>query len=370
MRKRHIGIDLGTTNTVAAFGGQVLEVEEGRSTLPSVVAFLPNGQTLVGEPARRRRAIDGVNTLFSCKRIIGRRFDSYEVQCFRERYPTELEPVGDEGWPAFRTRAGLFTPVQVATRVLKALVDRTGMDLHGTEVTVTVPANFSRQQREATAEAAAKAGLGEVALLAEPLATAWAYTACGTRAERAFVYDLGGGTFDCAVVDCTQGEPSLLAHTSDLMLGGDDLDQRLAALVRHQVLARHNWDLASYSEVYDRLLAECEKAKILLSTEERAEFLLAQVDPECPAAGETVELDRRLLEVQCRELMQRSFGACDQALRQANLKASDIDAVFLAGGTTLLSVVQEGVAAYFGRPGAMGIDPTEVVALGASLAPR
>jgi molecular chaperone DnaK (HSP70) len=367
VRERRIGIDLGTTNTVAAFGGQVLPVGEGRSTLPSVVAFLPNGKTAVGEPARRRRAIDGVNTLFSCKRIIGRRFDAYEAQCFRDRYPTQLEE-GPDGGPVFRTRAGAITPVEVGSLVLRTLIERTGMDLDGTQVTVTVPANFNPHQRAATAQAAAQAGLGEVALLEEPLATAHAYAACGTRAERAFVYDLGGGTFDCAVVDCTEGSPRLIAHTSDLMLGGDDLDQRLAGLVRHQVLEKHNWDLASYSEIFDRLLAECEKAKITLSMEEQAEFLLGQVDPECPAADEPIVITTRLLEVQTRELLQRSFSACDQVLRDARMKASDIDAVFLAGGPTMLPVVHNGVEAYFGRPGAMGMDPTEVVALGASLA--
>ena len=367
MKQRGFGIDLGTTNTVAAHGGQVLEVESGRTTLPSVVAFLPNGKILVGEPARRRRAIDGVNTLSSCKRIIGRRFDSHEVQSFRERYPTQIESL-ESGMPAFRTRAGLITPLEAATRVLQALIERTGMKVGDAPVTVTVPANFSAQQRAATAEAAAQAGLGQVSLLEEPLATAYAYTACGARAERAFVYDLGGGTFDCAVVDCTPGKPRVLSHTSDLMLGGDDLDQRLAGLVRHQVLQKHNWDLASYSEVFDRLLAECENAKIALSTEEHAGFLLGQIDPECPAADEPIALSRRLLEVQCRELLQRSFGACDAALRDAGLRAKDIDAVFLAGGTMLLPVVQDGVEAYFGRPGAMGVNPMEVVALGASLA--
>ena len=364
---QQIGIDLGTTNTVAAQGGRALEAgENGRATLPSVVAFLPNGRTLVGPLARRRRAIDGANTLFSSKRIIGRRFDSGEVRNFRDCYPLALED--QDGWPAFRTRAGLVTPVEVATHVLDALITRTGIDPKTAPVTVTVPAAFAAPQREATIQAAAKAGLGEARLLDEPVATAHAYIACGTRCERAFVYDLGGGTFDCAIADCTSGAPVLLAHTSDLTLGGDDVDHRLAAWVRHTVIEKHNWDLASYAEVYDRVLSECELAKIELATADRVEFLLGQVDPDCPAPDEPIAITRAQRDVQCRELLQRSFSACDAVLRQAGMKASDVDVVMLAGGSTLLPVVQDGVEAYFGKRGSMGIEPTEVVAIGASIA--
>jgi molecular chaperone DnaK len=365
---QRIGIDLGTTNTVAAQGGRACPAgEDGRATLPSVVAFLPNGRTLVGPLARRRRAIDGANTVFSSKRIIGRRFESHEVRNFRDRYPLVIEE--QDGWPAFRTRAGLITPVEVATHVLDALITRTGIDARTTPVTVTVPAAFSALQRESTRQAASKAGLGEVRLLDEPIATTHAYIACGTRCERAFVYDLGGGTFDCAIADCTSGVPVLIAHTSDLTLGGDDIDQRLAAWVRQSVIEKHNWDLASYAEVYDRVLSECELAKIELTTADRVEFLLGQVDPDCPAPDEPIAITRSLLDAQCRELLQRSFSACDSVLRQAGMKASDVDVVLLAGGSTLLTVVQDGVEAYFGKRGSMGIEPTEVVAIGASIAP-
>jgi len=363
-----IGIDLGTTNTVAAQSGRACPVdEERRATLPSVVAFLPNGRIQVGRLARRRRAIDGTNTLFSSKRIIGRRYDSHEVRNFRDRYPLVLEE--QDGWPAFRTRAGLVTPVEVATHLLDALVTGTGIDPKTSPVTVTVPAAFAAPQREATIDAAANAGLGMVRLLDEPLATAHAYIACGTRCERAFVYDLGGGTFDCALVDCASGVPILISHTSDLTLGGDDVDHRLAAWVRRSVIEKHNWDLASYAQVYDRVLSECELAKIELATADRVEFVLSQVDPDCPAPDEPIAITRELLDVQCRELLQRSFSACDAVLRQAGMKASDVDVVLLAGGSALLAVVQEGVEAYFGQRGTMGIDPTEVVAIGASIAP-
>ena len=363
-----IGIDLGTTNTVAAVGGRAYPVHEDDHTLlPSVVAFLPNGRLQVGELARRRRAIDGSNTLFSSKRIIGRRFDSHEVRNFRDRYPLELEEIED-GWPAFRTRAGLVSPTEVASHVLDALITRAGLEPERAKVTVTIPASFAGPQRKATAEAAANAGLGEVTLLEEPIATAHAYIACGARSERAFVYDLGGGTFDCAVVDCKAGSPKLLSHTSDLTLGGDDVDHRLAGWVRHSVIEKYNWDLASYSEVYDRVLSECELAKIRLSSEDIADFLLGQVDPECPVPDEPIVLTRKLLDVQCRELLQRSFSACDAVLRQAGMRPADVDTVFMAGGSTCLPIVQQGVESYFGRRLSMGMDPTEVVAIGASVA--
>jgi len=259
--------------------------------------------------------------------------------------------------------------VQVATHVLDALITRTGIDPTKAPVTLTVPAAYAAPQRDATRQAAAKAGLGEVRLLEEPVATAHAYIACGTRCERAFVYDLGGGTFDCAIADCTSGTPVLIAHTSDLTLGGDDVDHRLAAWVRNAVIEKHNWDLASYAEVFDRVLSECEIAKIELATADRVEFLLGQVDPDCPAPDEPIAITRSLLDMQCRELLQRSFSACDAVLRQAGMKANDVDVVLLAGGSALLSAVQEGVFAYFGKRGAMGIEPTEVVAIGASIAP-
>jgi molecular chaperone DnaK len=363
-----IGIDLGTTNSVVARDGRALLLpDDGRTTLPSVVAFLPNGRTQVGEPARRRRAIDSANTIFSSKRIIGRLFDSYETQNFRERYPFRIVET-DGRTPAFETRAGVVTPAEVATLVLRALLERTGVEPRDRAAVLTVPAAFAEPQRRATAEAAEKAGLSGATLLDEPSATAWAYLAAGRECRRALVYDLGGGTFDCAVVECGDGVPRLASHASDLMLGGDDVDHGLAEWVARHVLEKHNWDLANYAEVYDRLLYRCEQAKIQLSRQDEVEIDLAQVDPECPAPGDSVTVTRAFLDRLCRPLVGRTFVACDGVLRQAGLHPRDIDRVFLAGGTTLLPFVQEGVRTYFGHRGLLDLDPTEVVAIGASRA--
>ena len=287
---------------------------------------------------------------------------------FRDRYPLAIEE--QDGWPAFRTRAGLVTPVEVATHVLEALIARTGIDPKAAPVTVTVPAAFAAPQREATAlAAAARPGSAKCGCSRSRSPPRTPTSRAGRAASARSSTTSAAARSIARSWTARSGTPALIAHTSDLTLGGDDVDHRLAAWVRHSVIEKHNWDLASYAEVYDRVLSECELAKIELATADRVEFLLGQVDPDCPAPDEPIAITRQLLDAQCRELLQRSFSACDAVLRQAGMKASDVDVVLLAGGSTLLAVVQEGVAAYFGQRGAMGIEPTEVVAIGASIAP-
>jgi molecular chaperone DnaK len=363
-----LGIDLGTTNSVVTIDRTVRRItESGRAVLPSVVAFLPNGNVSVGEVARRRRAIDCPNTIYSSKRIIGRRFGDSYTRNFIDRYPFEIVEARG-GAPAFRTRTGDFTPTQIATRIIEDVLARTGLDPQSCETVVTVPASFSEAQRQASADAAAAAGLGYPRLVDEPSATALTYLHASHPCRRALVYDLGGGTFDCAVLDCSNGMPRMLAHASDLQLGGDDIDHELAQWVARLVLEKHNWDLSNYSETYDRLVLRCEQAKIEMSVTAEVPVYLSQVDPECPVEDGAVVLTQSLLNQLCQDLVGRSFIACDDVLRSAGLTPPDIDAVFLAGGTTLLPVIQEGVEAYFGRAGLIEFDPTEVVALGAGLA--
>jgi molecular chaperone DnaK len=367
-----VGIDLGTTNTVVSIDQQIRSLGDdvGR-TLPSVVAFLPNGSRIVGASARRRRAIDCPNTIYSSKRIIGRRMSDGITRNFVDRYPFEMVTKSQDQ-PAFRTRSGDFTPTEIASFILTEILERSGLHPTRCETVITVPASFSDDQQRATADAAAAVGLGYPRLVDEASATALAYLHAGhhihRNVKRALVYDLGGGTFDCAVIDCSNGMPRLLAHTSDLQLGGDDIDHELAEWVCRHVLEKHKWDLSNYSETYDRLLAHCEEAKIALATSDAAPILLSQVDPECPVDDGSIVLTQRKLGEVCQDLVRRSFIACDDVLRSAEVTVRDIDAVLLAGGTTLLPMIQDNVEAYFGHPGLVEFDPKEVVAVGAGLA--
>jgi molecular chaperone DnaK len=366
---RILGIDLGTTNTVASIGNRALPLtDDGGCVLPSAVAFLPNGSIEIGPAASCRRVIDTQNTIFSSKRIIGRRWHDTRVREFWERYPFELIEV-PPGVPAFVTRAGDHTATDIAQMLLSTVTRRIEPpDDALTGCVITVPAGFSTLQRKATLDAARQAGLRDVRLVDEPTAAAHAYMAAPGSVSLAAVYHLGGGTFDVSVVDCKGRAPRLLAYASDLLLGGDDIDLEIANWTAMEVLERYGWDLTNNSEVRARLVSECECAKVRLSSKEVTTIDLSQVDPECPGASQGLMLERESLDRLCDELVRRSFVTCDHVLASAGVRASDLDAVFLAGGSTHLPTIQKGVEAYFGKPGRMDFEPTHVVALGASLA--
>jgi molecular chaperone DnaK len=363
-----IGIDLGTTNTVAARGNVAIPIpsERGRSILPSVVSFLPNGTTQVGLDAKRRRWIDIQNTIFSAKRIIGCRWSDARTQEFRKRYPFDLVE-GPNDTPAFQTRAGDVTPANIASILLASVhkqIQRLKVDFDAT--VITVPAAFNERQRDATLTAAERADLPAVRLIDEPLSTAYAYRKVSNPVARAGVYDLGGGTFDFSIVDWSGDRPRLLGFQSDLMLGGDDIDQRLATWVAERVLKEYNWDLRNYREVSARLVAECERAKIRLCFFDETALDLSQIDPECPAATESFPISRDVLDGISQDLVRQTFVTCDGVLAKTRMRPKDLDAIFLAGGSTHLAKVREGVETYFGQRGRFELEPTEVVALGAS----
>ncbi len=363
-----IGIDLGTTNTVAAAEDRVLVItEDSRSSLPSVVGFLPSGKVVTGESARRRRSIDGANTIFSSKRVIGRRLDEPTTRAFQERYPFAVVDDG-EGGAAFETRAGVQTPIDIAAILLGEVCERIRPILDEVEIVITVPTGFRGPQCDATLEAARRAGLGEVRLVDEPSATAYAYLSDPDVSGRVAVYDLGGGTFDISVLDLSGSRPRLLAKSSDHYLGGDDVDLQVSEWVASEVLKQHNWDLTNYTEVAGRLLAECERAKVRLSEVDETTVDLSRVDPECPIAAEGLPIRRSVLDGLAAKLVQRTFVTCDEVLHNAGVRPGELAAVLLAGGSSHLSVVQSGVEAYFSRAGLATIEPTEVVARGASLA--
>ena len=362
--RQTLGVDLGTTNTAAALGGRVLALGATRALLPSVVAFLPNGTVQVGAAARRRRASDRQNTIFSSKRVIGRRWEEPEVQEFRERYPFDLEE--KDGGPGFVTRAGTFSPTDIAAIVLATIHDKVERVASDLEIVITVPAGYSERQRFATLEAAGKAKFPAAQLIDEPASAARAYRRILGPLKRVAVYDLGGGTFDFAIVDCSESEPQVLRTASDMFLGGDDIDAKIAEWVAAEVLKNHNWDLTNYPEVHNRLLAECEGAKIRLSKWERTSLDLSKVDPEFPAAAEPMRLRREVIDELAERLVRRTFNTCDRVLREVGVAPDDLDAVLLAGGSTHLPMVKAGVEAYFGRAGRDDLEATEVVARGAS----
>lgn len=363
---RKIGVDLGTTNTVASLDEDVLGIDDdGGRSLPSVVAFLPTGAVATGRRAQSRRAIDGANTIFSSKRIIGRGFGEALTRHFCEHYPFKVVDTGG-GRPAFQTRAGLKTPTDIASILLGRIRERAALLTRDLEVVITVPIGFRDEQRRATVDAARQAGFEDVLLVDEARAAAHAYRFHPEVQGRVAVYDLGGGTFDLSILDCSSSELRVLTRASDPCLGGDDVDRQMADWVAWEVLKHHNWDLKNCSDVEIRLLAECERAKIRLTTDDETRIDLSQVDPDCPLATEGLLIRRRVVDDLCQGLVQRIFASCDDALYRADMRGSDIDAVLLAGGSTHLRVVQKAVEAYFGCTGLMEIEPTEVVAIGAS----
>ena len=217
--------------------------------------------------------------------------------------------------------------------------------------------------------AAKHAGFAEARVIAEPVATAIAYLSRGQQGVRhCAVYDLGGGTFDLACLDCSKRPLEILSHGGDLYLGGDEIDRGIADWVAEKVLQQYNWDLTEDQAVRARLVVECEQAKIRLTENEATLVDLRRVDPAAPAASHRVELSRQIVTDLASDLVRRTFTLCDEVIRNAGLSPSKIDALFVAGGTTLLPTVRDGLQAYFGKPVGYAFHPMYTVAIGASIA--
>lgn len=363
-----LGIDLGTTNTVGAVGGRSLDLSSGLDApviLPSVVAYPPSGAVLVGAAAKRRRVIDAENTIFSSKRVIGRAWNSEEAQEFRKRYPFAME-CGQDGTVHFRTRGGLFSAVDIAATVVGALL-RNISSGQKDRCVVGVPASFQEPQRLATAAAVKQAGVAQVAVVEEPVAAAHAYAGRWSGGLAA-VYDLGGGTFDFTVLDCSNGGFKVLAHDGDPFLGGDDVDHALAMWAAQEVLKKYRVDLSVDREAMDRLVLECEQAKIRLSYVQHTHIDLGQVDPVMLPPDGRVDVDQPQLQRLVADLVRRSFVVCEDVLRRGGVDRKKLGAVFLAGGSTQLPVVRTALEHFFGRSPHVDISPTQVVSMGASLA--
>jgi molecular chaperone DnaK (HSP70) len=365
-----IGIDLGTTNTVVATDARVLPMrthDGAARSMPSVIAFPPTGGVLVGTGARRRRAMDPHNTLASTKRLIGRLATSVVVGDFGRRYPQILEPLPD-GTIGFRTRAGVVSPVDAASLILKAAFQASQVDAEIASAVITVPAAFQHPQREATRRAGRMAGLADVRLLEEPVAVALAHGHQNIPGRYCAVYDFGGGTFDFAVLEKRGDNLHIIAHGGDLFLGGDDLDAAFASVAIARLLRDHNWDITTSPEALNRLILEAEVAKRALSQVEVAPIRMSQVEPDTPVADAVIEVTRKEFESSVMNLVRRTFVACDEVLREANLSPREMSAVFLAGGTTMSPLVHRMAAGYFGLPPSHEVSPLDAIAVGASVA--
>jgi molecular chaperone DnaK (HSP70) len=357
-----LGIDLGTTNTVVADADGVRSIG-GHHMMPSVVGFAPQA-VVVGDLAKQRRPIDPKNTVVSSKRLMGSDTSASTVAEFSSRYAMDV--VASPQGPAFVTRGGTHTAEQIAAFMLEAAVVDAGVDPTNVMAVVTVPAAFRPEQRDATRRAAQRAGLTQVVLVDEPVAVAIAHEGVvGSRITA--VYDIGGGTFDFAVVERTEKRARILAHGGDLFLGGDDFDYALACVLADQLLTAIGWDVRQNVSTFDRLVTQCERVKIALSVHAGVDLDLLSIEPALAqmTTMTTMHIPREVLTAACMSLARRTFVTCDEVLREAGVSARELQGVFLAGGTTLVPFVEDLIGKYFQQQPSYEVPPLHVIALGA-----
>jgi molecular chaperone DnaK len=369
-----IGIDLGTTNSVCAVieGGEptVIASAEGERLVPSVVAVNKNGERLTGRPARNQAVVNPENTIFSIKRFMGRKFDDPEVQRATDMVPYELTkaPNGD-----VRVVLGgkEYSAPEISAMVLAKIKADAEAYLGSavTQAVITVPAYFNDAQRNATKDAGKIAGLEVLRIINEPTASSLAYGLDKKANEVIAVYDLGGGTFDISILDVGEGVFQVRSTSGDTFLGGDDFDQRLINYLADEFQKENNMDLRQDRQALQRLKEASEKAKIELSTMGQTEINLPYITADATGPKHLVtNLTRSKLEQLTSDLIDRSMGPVQQALDDAGLKPSDINEVVLVGGMTRMPAVQDAVKKFFnGKEPHKGVNPDEVVAIGAAI---
>ncbi|MBO5039403.1 MAG: molecular chaperone DnaK [Alphaproteobacteria bacterium] len=376
MSNKVLGIDLGTTNSCFAImeGGEpkVLENSEGARTTPSMVAFTDTDR-LVGYPAKRQAVTNPENTLFAIKRLIGRRFDSAEVEKDKNLVPFKIVP-GDNGDAWVEVKGTKYAPSQISAIVLQKIKDFAESYL-GEKIekaVITVPAYFNDSQRQATKDAGKIAGLEVLRIINEPTAAALAYgmdkKATGTIA----VYDLGGGTFDISILEIGDGVFEVKSTNGDTFLGGEDFDQRLVNYLADEFKKENNIDLKADRLALQRLKEAAEKAKIELSSATQTEinlpFITADMSTGTPIPKHlNIKLTRAKLESIVEDLIERTVEPCKKAMADAGVNPSDISEVILVGGMTRMPKVQEKVKEIFGKEPHKGVNPDEVVAVGAAI---
>ncbi|WP_370280346.1 molecular chaperone DnaK [Pontibacterium sp.] len=373
-----IGIDLGTTNScVAILDGEkskVIENAEGDRTTPSIIAYTDDGETLVGQPAKRQAVTNPDNTLFAIKRLIGRRFKDDVVQKDIKMVPYKIVEA-DNGDAWVQVRDNKLAAPQVSAEVLKKM-KKTAEDYLGEEVTeavITVPAYFNDSQRQATKDAGKIAGLEVKRIINEPTAAALAYGMDKSKGDKTIaVYDLGGGTFDISIIEIADvdGEHQfeVLATNGDTFLGGEDFDLRLIEYLADEFKKESGIDLHNDPLALQRLKEAAEKAKCELSSAQQTDVNLPYITADATGPKHlNVKVTRAKLESLVEELVTRSIEPCRIALKDSDLSASEIDEVILVGGQTRMPMVQKAVADFFGKEPRKDVNPDEAVAMGASI---
>ena len=368
-----IGIDLGTTNSCVAImeGGEpkVIENSEGNRTTPSIVAFTDNGERLVGQVAKRQAVTNPARTLFAIKRLIGRKFTDQEVKKSAEISPFEIVE-GPNGDAVVKVEGKTYTAAEISAMILGKM-KQTAEEYLGETVTdavVTVPAYFNDAQRQATKDAGKIAGLNVQRIINEPTAASLAYGLDKKGEEKIAVFDLGGGTFDISILEIGDGVFEVKSTNGDTFLGGEDFDMRIVNWLADEFKRDQGIDLRSDKMALQRLKEEAEKAKKELSTAKETDINLPFITADASGPKHlNLKLSRAKLEALVEDLLDRCEGPCRTALKDAGLSASEIDEVILVGGMTRMPKVQEKVKAIFGKEPHRGVNPDEVVAMGAAI---
>ncbi|MEI8014885.1 MAG: molecular chaperone DnaK [Nitrospira sp.] len=368
-----IGIDLGTTNSCVSImsGGEpiVIANAEGARTTPSVVAITEKGERLVGQIAKRQAITNPENTIFSVKRLMGRKFRSQQVTDAAKRLPYKVSE-GDNGDAHVELRGKRYSPPEISAMILQKM-RQTAEDYLGekvTEAVVTVPAYFDDSQRQATKDAGQIAGLNVLRIINEPTAAALAYGLDKKKDERVAVYDLGGGTFDVSILEIGDGVFEVKSTNGDTYLGGDDFDQRVMDWLVDEFKKDQGIDLRKDRMALQRLKEAAERAKIELSSSQETEINLPFVTADANGPKHlVVKLTRAKLEQLVDDLIQRSIEPCKKALSDAGVSARDIHEIVLVGGMTRMPKVIQAVKEFFGKEPHRGVNPDEVVAIGAGI---
>ena len=368
-----IGIDLGTTNSCVSYieGGEAVVIPnaEGARTTPSIVAITESGERLVGQIAKRQAITNPQHTVFASKRLIGRKWSSPELQAHLDRFPYDIveSKNGDAG---VALRGNVYSPAEIASMVLTKM-KQTAEDYLGevvTQAVITVPAYFNDLQRQATKDAGRIAGLDVLRILNEPTAAALAYGADREGASRVAVFDLGGGTFDISILELSSGVFEVCSTSGDTYLGGEDFDFRLIDYLLSEFQRTEGLELKGDKMALQRLKEAAEKAKHELSSALETEVNLPFITADATGPKHlNVRITRTKFETLVDDLVDRTIEPCQIALEDAGLTVNDIDAVLLVGGMTRMPAVQRRVEEFFRKPPSKGVNPDEVVAVGAAI---